>query len=324
MKIPLLSGLSFKNLWRRTVALGRLMGLAAKEFHGDNGLKLSASLSYYTLFSMAPMLLIVIAIGSILLGKEAAQGYLYQQFEGLMGKLGAMQLQEMINNVQISGDTPWVTVVGVITLFLGATGVFIEIQDSINSIWSIRAKPKRGWIRFITTRLLSFSMVVGIGFLLMVTLVLSAMLSMLDHWLSTTFGSFVWLAYIISNVITVGTVLLLFSIVFKVLPDAELKWRDALIGSFFTALLFLVGKYLINLYLSRSSTVSAYGGAGAVILIILWVYYSAIILYFGAEFTKVYANEYGGKIQPSPFAVFVEKREIMTTGPVLKVEQKKV
>jgi membrane protein len=300
------------------------MRLAASEFDGDNGMKLSASLSYYTLFSMAPMLLIVISIGSILLGKEAAEGYLYTQFEGLIGPLGAVQLQEMINNVHISGDTPWVTVVGVVTFFLGATGVFIEIQDSINTIWSIKAKPKRGWVRFLLTRLLSFSLVVGIGFLLMVSLVLSAVLSMMDDWISANISSFAWLAFIFSNMITVGAVLLLFAVIFKVLPDAELEWRDVLIGAFFTAILFLIGKYLINLYLSESSTVSAYGAAGAVVLIILWVYYSAIILYFGAEFTKVYSNAYGGKIRPSTFAVFVEKKEVLSQQMILTTEEIKV
>ena len=324
MKILLLSGLSFKNLWERTLALGCLLRLSAEEFIEDNGLKLSASLSYYTLFSMAPMLIIVIAIGSILLGKEAAEGYLYLQFEGLIGKLGALQLQEMIKNVRISGDTPWVTVVGVATFFLGATGVFIEIQDSINTIWSIKAKPKRGWVRFLLTRIVSFSMVVGIGFLLMVSLVLSAALSMLDGWLAVHISSFVWLAYIISNLVSMGVVMLLFAVVFKVLPDAELKWRDVLIGAFFTAVLFLIGKYLINLYLSRSSTVSAYGAAGAVVLIILWVYYSAIILYLGAEFTKVYANKYGGKIRPTEYAVFVEHKEVVTQKLVLSTEETKV
>jgi len=324
MKILLLSGLSFKNLWERTRALGRLLRLSAEEFIEDNGLKLSASLSYYTLFSMAPMLIIVIAIGSILLGKEAAEGYLYLQFEGLIGKLGALQLQEMIKNVRISGDTPWVTVVGVATFFLGATGVFIEIQDSINTIWSIKAKPKRGWVRFLLTRIVSFSMVVGIGFLLMVSLVLSAALSMLDGWLAVHISSFVWLAYIISNLVSMGVVMLLFAVVFKVLPDAELKWRDVLIGAFFTAVLFLIGKYLINLYLSLSSTVSAYGAAGAVVLIILWVYYSAIILYLGAEFTKVYANKYGGKIRPTEYAVFVEHKEVVAQNLVLTTEETKV
>jgi len=298
--------------------------MAVQEFNVDNCLKFSASLSYYTLFSMAPMLIIVIAIGSILLGKEAAEGYLYQQFEGQIGKIGALQLQEMIKNVRISGDTPWVTAVGITTFFLGATGVFIEIQDSINSIWSIKAKPKRGWVRFIFTRIVSFSMVVGIGFLLMVSLVVSAALSMLDAWLATNISAFVWLAFVISNLVSTSVVMLLFAVIFKVLPDAEVKWRDVLIGAFFTAIMFLIGKYLINLYLSRSSTISAYGAAGAVVLIILWVYYSAIILYLGAEFTKVYANQYGGKINPNEFAVFVEHKEVVAKQLVLGSEEKKV
>ncbi|MFM9950776.1 MAG: YihY/virulence factor BrkB family protein [Saprospiraceae bacterium] len=324
MSIPLLSRLSFKNLWQKTKVVGKLLGLAAKEFMGDNGMKLSASLSYYTLFSMAPMLLLVISIGSLVLGKEATEGYLYLQFEGLMGKMGALQLQEMIKNVKISGDTIWVTITSLVTFFLGVTAVFIEIQDSINTIWSIKAKPKRSWVRFIITRLVSFSMVVGIGFLLMVSLVLSAVLSIFGDWISVNIISFTWLAFIINNAISLGVVLLLFALIFKVLPDAELKWRDALIGAFFTAGLFLIGKYLINIYLSRTSTVSAYGAAGAVVLIILWIYYSAIILFYGAEFTKVYANEYGGKIHPSQFAVFVEKKEVVATAPVLNTKEKKV
>lgn len=325
MKIPsFLSAASFHDLWKQIRAIGRVMRLAASEFDADNGLKLSASLSYYTLFSMAPMLMIVIAIGSILLGKEAAEGYLYLQFEGLMGRVGAMQLQEMIRNVHISGDTPWVTVVSVTTFILGATGVFIEIQDSINSIWSIRVKPKRGWVRFIMTRVVSFSMVVGIGFLLMVSLVLGAVLSVLDAWIIQHVDSFVWLASLISNMITTGVVVLLFAVIFKVLPDAELHWRDVVIGAFFTAILFLIGKYLINFYLSQSSTLSVYGAAGAVVLIILWVYYSAIILFYGAEFTKVYANEHGGKIRPSQFAVFIETRELVATHLLLNAEQKKI
>ncbi len=324
MKITLVAGNFFKIIYRKTRAVGRLLVLSAQEFMSDNGLKLSASLSYYTLFSMAPMLLIVIAIGSILLGKEAAEGYLYQQFDGLIGPLGADQLQVMIQNIQISGDTPWVTALGVGTFFLGVTGVFAEIQDSINIIWSIKVKPKRSWVRFLITRLLSFSMVVGIGFLLMVSLVLSAVMSMLDNWISGYITTFAWLASLLSNGLTFGAILLLFSVIFKVLPDADLKWRDAFVGSFFTSLLFLVGKYGINIYLSNSSTVSVYGAAGSVVLLILWVYYSAIILYFGAEFTKVYANKYGRKIRPGPFAVFIEYSEVVVEAPVLKTQQKKV
>ncbi len=302
----------FQYIWQKIVICFHLLRQAATEFSNDNALKFSASLSYYTLFSLAPMLTIVIAVSSVWLGKEAAQGYLYKQFEGLLGTVGALQLQEMISNAHISGNTPLATTIGIVTLLFGATGVFLEIQDSINSIWSLKAKPKRGWLKFITNRLLSFSLIIGIGFLLLVSLALSAILSVVYEFVNRGFGETAWLSWIISNAINVGSVVLLFAVIFKVLPDASLKWRDVWVGAFFTALLFLLGKFLINIYLSRSSTLSAYGAAGAVVLIILWIYYSSAILYFGAEFTKVYANKYGNKIRPNQYAVFVEKKEIQT------------
>ena len=302
----------FQQAWRKLLDFFKLVGQAAVEFSNDNALKFSASLSYYTLFSLAPMLIIVIAISSVWLGREAAEGYLYTQFEGLLGTVGALQLQEMIRNAHISGSTPLATVIGVATLIFGATGVFMEIQDSINSIWSLKAKPKRGWLKFLQNRLLSFSLIVGIGFLLLVSLVLSAMLSIVYEFLNKQIGEAAWLSWVITNVLNVATVMLLFSVVFKVLPDAKVKWRDVITGSLFTAVLFLAGKWAINIYLSKSATLSIYGAAGAVVLIVLWVYYSSAILYFGAEFTKVYANKYGHKIAPNTYAVFVEKKEIIT------------
>ncbi len=302
----------FQYVWHRLLDFFKLFVHAVKEFSADNALKFSASLSYYTLFSLAPMLIIVIAISSQFLGREAAEGYLYTQFEGLLGTAGALQLQEMIRNAHVSGSTPLATGVGIATLIFGATGVFMEIQDSINSIWSLKAKPKRSWLKFLQNRLLSFSLIVGIGFLLLVSLVLSAMLSIVYEFLNKQIGDAAWLSWVITNVINVATVMLLFSVVFKVLPDAQVKWRDVITGSLFTAVLFLAGKWGINFYLSRSATMSVYGAAGAVVLIVLWVYYSSAILYFGAEFTKVYANKYGNKIAPNNYAVFVEKKEIIT------------
>lgn len=306
------TGNVFQYSWRKLIDFFKLVGQAAKEFSADNALKFSASLSYYTLFSMAPMLIIVIAVSSIWLGREAAEGYLYTQFEGLLGTVGALQLQEMIRNAHVSGATPLATGIGIATLLFGATGVFLEIQDSINSIWSLKAKPKRGWLKFLQNRLLSFSLIVGIGFLLLVSLVLSAMLTIVYDFLNKRIGEAAWLSWIITNIINMGTVVLLFAVVFKVLPDAKVKWRDVITGSVFTAVLFLAGKWLINYYLSRSATLSIYGAAGAVVLIVLWIYYSSAILYFGAEFTKVYANKYGNKISPNNYAVFVEKKEIPT------------
>lgn len=301
-----------RYIWDKILVSFNLLRQAATEFSNDNALKFSASLSYYTLFSLAPMLTIVIAVSSIWLGREAAQGYLYKQFEGLLGTVGALQVQEMISNAHVSGNTPLATAIGIVTLLFGATGVFLEIQDSINAIWSLKAKPKRGWLKFLKNRLLSFSLIIGIGFLLLVSLALSALLSVVYDFVNQHFGETAWLSWIISNAINIGAVVLLFAVIFKVLPDANLKWRDVWVGSFFTALLFLLGKFLINIYLSQSSTLSVYGAAGAVVLIILWIYYSSAILYFGAEFTKVYANKYGNKIRPNQYAVFVEKKEIQT------------
>ncbi len=302
----------FKTVWQSLVAFFQLIRQSAIEFSNDNALKFSASLSYYTLFSLAPMLIIVIAVSSVWLGQEAAEGYLYKQFEGLLGTTGALQLQEMIRNAHVSGRTPLATGIGIATLIFGATGVFLEIQDSINSIWSLKAKPKRGWLKFLKNRLLSFSLIVGIGFLLLVSLALSAMLSVVYDYINRHFGETAWLSWTVTNIINISTVVLLFAVVFKVLPDANLKWRDVVMGSLFTAVLFLGGKWAINYYLSHSASISVYGAAGAVVLIILWIYYSSAILYFGAEFTKVYANKYGNKINPNNYAVFIEKKEIAT------------
>lgn len=311
-----------RRIWLNLRDFFHLLYQSFYEFSNDNALKLSASLAYYTLFSLAPMLIIVIAVSSLWFGKEAAEGYLYTQFEDLLGTTGAIQLQEMISNAHFSGNTPLATIIGIATLVIGATGVFLEIQDSINSIWSIRAKPKRSWLKFIQNRLLSFSLIIGIGFLLLVSLVLSALLSVVYNFVNQHFGDVAWLSWIISNVINMAAVVLLFAIIFKVLPDATIHWRDVMVGAVLTALLFLLGKWMINYYLSRSSTLSVYGAAGAMVLIILWVYYSAAILYFGAEFTKVYANKHGSRIRPNQYAVFVEKKEIQTQDQTVSLAEK--
>jgi len=309
-----------RTVWQSIIDFFHLVRQAAIEFHSDDGLKMSASLSYYTLFGLTPMLVVVIAISGTLLGQEAAEGYLYKQFEDLLGPLGALQLQEMIRNVHISDDTTWVSVVSIVTLLFGATGVFAEIQDSINTIWSLKVKPKRNWLKYLQDRLLSLSLIVGVGFLLLVSLVISGILSMVYDYLAIYFGESVWVAWLLANVLNIGTVALLFSVVFKVLPDARLHWRDVMTGALFTTVLFLGGKWLVNIYLGRPGTLSVYGAAGAMVLILLWVYYSSVILYFGAEFTKVYANKYGGKIRPSAYAVFVERREVPVEKPVLQSE----
>ncbi len=282
----------------------------ARAFSEDNCIKLSASLSYYTIFSIGPLLIIIISLSAIFYGREAVQGRLYGQISGLIGNDAAIQIQEIIKKSQHANKSFVGTIVGTVVLVIGATGIFTEIQDSINYIWSLRAKPKRGIIKFLINRLLSFSLIVSLGFLLLVSLVVSALLDLLSDRLTLYFpDTTVYIFYVLNLIIIFVIITVLFAIIFKVLPDGRIKWKDAFTGAGFTAILFIIGKAAIGYYLGRSSLGATYGTAASVIIILTWVYYTSIILYFGAEFTKVYALEYGGGIVPNETAVFIIKRE---------------
>jgi len=282
----------------------------ASAFNEDNCIKLSASLSYYTIFSIGPLLIIIISLSAMFYGREAVQGRLYGQISGLIGSDAALQIQEIIKKTQHANKSFIGTVVGTVVLVIGATGIFTEIQDSINYIWSLRAKPKRGIIKFFINRLLSFSLIVSLGFLLLVSLVFSALLDLLSDRLTLYFpDTTVYIFYVLNLVIILVIISLLFAIIFKVLPDGKIKWKDAFIGAGFTAILFIIGKAGIGYYLGKSNLGATYGTAASVIIILTWVYYTSIILYFGAEFTKVHALEYGGGIVPDETAVFIIKRE---------------
>jgi len=283
---------------------------ATTNFIDDNGLKLSASLSYYTIFAVAPMILMVMALAGIFLGTEAVQGKIYGQINGLVGNSTALEIQNIIKNIQQTHHTTAGSIVGVVILVLAATGVFTEIQDSINYIWSVKAKPRKGWIKMIFNRLLSFSLIISFGFILLVSLLINAVIDLLSDRLKLYFaGITVSLLYIVNIFLLFLIIATLFAIIFKVLPDARLKWKDTFIGAFFTALLFIVGKFLIGFYLGNSSVSTTYGPAASIIILLLWVYYSSIILFFGAEFTQVYARHYGGGIIPNETAVFIIKKE---------------
>ncbi len=279
-------------------------------FSNDNCIKLSAALSYYTVFSISPLLIIVISLSSIFFGREAIQGKIFFQLHKLLGDTAAEQIQEIIKASTLGGKGVVGTIVGVAILIIGATGIFTEIQDSINFIWSLKAKPKRGILKYLTNRALSFSLIVSLGFLLMVSLVLSALLDILSDRLTVYFPhTTVYIFYAINWAIIFMIIALLFAIIFKVLPDGKIKWRDAITGAAFTSILFILGKGAISYYLGRSNLGATYGAAASVIIILTWVYYTSIILYFGAEFTKVYALNYGGGITPDETAVFIIKRE---------------
>lgn len=273
-------------------------------------MKLAASLSYYTIFAVAPLLIIIITIVGSVFGRDAVQGRVYTEIQDLVGHDAALQIQEIIANVEKSHNTAIGTVIGIVVLFIGATGIFTEIQGSINFIWSVRAKPKKGWLKYLINRALSFVLVLTLGFLLVVTLISSTVLSVLSDKLTIAFPHAT--VYLLST-LNVGLLLVvitgLFMVIYKVLPDAVISWRDALIGSVFTALLFLAGKYIIGVYLSRSKLGVNYGTAASVIIILTWVYYSSVILYFGAEFTRAFALEKGHGIRPKSTAVFILKQE---------------
>lgn len=281
------------------------------EFIDDNGMKLSAALSYYTIFSLAPMLLLIISIVSIFFGKEAFQGELFNQISGLVGKQAAAQVQELIKNAAISDKSNMAAAVGGVTLLIGATGVFAEIQDSINYIWSIKSKPKKGWLQYLKNRLLSFSIILTLGFLLIVTLGVNAMVDLLSNRLERYFSE---ASVVLFSVLNVGLVLViitsLFAVIFKVLPDGHLRWKECIVGAAFTSILFAIGKFGISFYLGQSDLGATYGASASIVILLTWIYYSSIILYFGAEFTKVYARSDGEAISPNEHAVLMIRREI--------------
>jgi len=285
------------------------------EFLNDNCIKLSASLSYYTIFALGPTLIIIISFAGIFLGRDAVEGKLYGEIKNLIGAAAAAQVQSIIANLQHNDQTVVAAVIGVVLLILGATGVFTEIQGSINYIWSIRAKPKKGWLKFLTNRLISFSLVVSCGFILLVSLTINALMELLNERLQVYFKSVTIIVFYVLNLLLIFAVITaLFAIIFKVLPDATLRWKDVTVGAAFTALLFMLGKFLISLYIGKSNVGLTYGAAGSIIVILVWVYYSSLILYFGAEFTKIYTIQHGAGIKPTQTAVFIIKHEAKEIG----------
>lgn len=293
----------------------QLLKDAGLAFVDDNAIKLSAALSYYTVFALPPLLIIIITICSLFFGREAVTGQLYGQIRDLVGSDAAVQIQDAIKNVALSDSNLFVSVFGVIMLIIGASGVFAEIQSSINFIWGISAKPNKGLKKFIQNRLMSFSMIVSVGFLLLVSLLVNTVLDLISQRIKIYFpDSAFYFFYTLNIVFVLAIITLLFTIIFRTLPDGIIRMKDALIGASFTAVLFMIGKFAIGYYLGSSTVASIYGAAGSVIIILVWVYYSAIILYFGAEFTKVYANKYGGDILPNKYSVEI-KKEIIEVEP---------
>jgi membrane protein len=282
-------------------------------FDDDKVTKLSGSLAYSTIFSLGPLLIVVIALCGIFLGKEATEGKIFEQIKGFVGADSAGQLQDIIKNASISGNSKFAVIIGGIVLLIGATAIFSEIQDSINSIWGIKPKPKKGWIKFFQNRFLSFSLIAGLGFLLLVSLGVNTMIDGFNSKLQSWFPDIsVPFFYVINIGVTAVIVTLIFAVIFKVLPDAEIKWKDVTAGAFTTALLFMLGKLGISFYISKSNISGTFGAAGSLVILLVWIYYSSIILYFGAEFTKAWTLQYGSPIIPNHYAVITQVVEVET------------
>lgn len=303
------------------------------EWSDDKAPRLGAALAYYTVFSISPLLIIVVAMAGFVFGRDAVQGQIVEQIQGLVGKDGAKVIQTMIQSAHKPSSNVIVTVIGIVTLILGAAGVFNELQDALNTIWKVA--PKQGssametirsylktfrrsgfnrpsaqlkslfrvLIPSLRDRLMSFTVVLGVGFLLLVSLVLSAGLSALGKFLSGLLPGFIHVMQVLNFIVSFGVITVLFAMIYKILPDVEIKWKNVWMGAALTSLLFTIGKFLIGLYIGNSSVASSYGAAGSLVIILIWVYYAAQILFFGAEFTKVYTKMYDPRTAPQENAI---------------------
>lgn len=313
--------ISARQIWEVTKKSG-------EEWVDDKCMKLAAALSYYTVFSLAPLLVIVIGIAAAIFGYEAAHGQISYQLQGLLGPKSAEFIETLLQNASKPGEGMTATIIGSIVLLIGATGVFAELQESLNMIWNVQAKPGGGFKAILKNRILSFGMILVVGFLLLISLVISALLtgfeSVVENWVALPGWLLVAISYLISFIVVTA----MFAMIFKYLPDVKLGWSDVIIGSVITSILFMIGKGLIGLYIGGSAVASTYGAAGSLAVLFVWIYFAANILFLGAEFTQVYAENYGSGIKPKSHAEFIKEQNPLKKGETiedheaLKVESK--
>jgi membrane protein len=288
---------------------------AFKDWNEDKAPRLAAALSYYTVFSLAPLLVLIIAIAGFIIGSDTTiRTQLIDQIRGLVGVQGATAVEELIANTSQPRNGILATVIGIVTLLIGATGVFGQLQDALNTIWEVEPKKGRGIMALVKDRFLSFTMILGTSFLLLVSLVISTFLSILNNYFTGLLGGIGIVAQILNFVISIGVITLIFALIFKVLPDVKVDWKDVWIGALVTALLFTIGKTLLGLYLGGGAATSAYGAAGSLVILLFWVYYSAQILFLGAEFTQVYARHHHPSIEPTENARPITESERAQQG----------
>ena len=282
-------------------------------------MKLSASLAYSTIFALPGLLIIIIWLTTVFYGKEIIEGTIHDQIAGFVGKNAADNIHEAMKAALAGTTSKFARIIGIGTIVVGATAVFGEIQSSINMIWKIKSKPKkgRGFLRMLINRLLSFSIIISFGFILLVSLVINGAMDLLvDNFMQRFPDAAVIVVYIVNLIVSFFIIAVIFGLIFKILPDAKVEWKHVRVGAFTTAFFFLVGKFLISFYLGHSRMTTAYGAAGSIIIVLLWVYYSSMILYFGAAFTREYAIELGSRIYPNKYAVWVEQVEVPSNKPL--------
>lgn len=282
----------------RLLDFWRILKSAFSHFIDFNALKLSAALSYYTVFSLGPLLIVIISLAGVFFGQQAVEGRVYHQISGLVGSDTALQVQDIIMNIRKTNHGKLGGLIGFIVLLIGASGVFSEIQSSLNFLWSVPPPAKRGFLIAVIRKLLSFSLLIGLAFLLAVSLVASAFVDALSDRLKTLFGSTLINAFYVVNILVIFVIISgLFTLIFKILPHAVIRWKDALMGASITGFLFIIGKFAIGFYLGNSKIGVTYGATASIVILMLWVYYSSIILYFGASFTWSHAQAKGFAIR---------------------------
>ena len=303
---------------RKKVTLKSLWTILKKTVQGfsdDKVTRLSAALSYATIFSFAPFILVIITIGAFF--TQDLEGELFGELSMFLGADVAQTLQDVVHNAQIANTSSLSKIIGVGVILFSATTIFTSIQESLNTIWGIKPKPKKGWLKLIKNRLLSFSVIIALGFILLVTMSTSSIIGLMNERLMAYLPDVTVILFkVIGIILNIAVTASIFLLIFKVLPDAKIKFRDVTIGAAVTTVLFLVGQYAISIYLSTSKIASLYGAAASVLLLLVWVYYSATIVYIGAEFTKAWANELGSKIYPDEYAVSTRTIEIQEDGPI--------
>ena len=286
-----------------------LLKITALDWWNDNTLRLAASLAFYTVFSLAPIIIIATAVAAMIVGEEVAHRTLIDQIDGLVGEAGAVAVSDVLKSADASNRSVLATIIGVGSLLVGSTAVFAELQAALNQIWDVQAAPEgtRMIRKLVVDRLVSFSLVLGIGFLLLVSLIISAILAFVEESLNVWLPM-AWVWRLANIVVSYLVVTFIFMAIYKILPDVKITWRDVLVGAAVTALLFTLGKFFIGLYLGQVPLAGTYGAAGSFVVLLIWIYYSALICFFGAEFTQVYARRYGSQIHPNSQAVRIGEK----------------